>query len=285
MKRSEQSLSEKTGGTEKHHNEPVSPEQPSLRSNFLVGSAQDLGHRYEHNEDSMLSFSAKLISENLKVDFGCFCVADGMGGYSGGELASALAVQKMIEKVLRKIYIPRISPEGSFTQEPVLEVLEDAMMSIHQEISDTMDGGGTTLTVAVLMDEYLTVAHIGDSRAYCISAAGEIEKITEDQTLVQRLVNLGQLTEDEARTYPQRNVLYYALGRGERIEPFLFTRKQPHNSYIILCTDGLWEVVPDQEIARVVMNFADPECIAKELVKLAESKGAMDNVTVLAVKI
>lgn len=266
------------------HNVDTATESMNLPG-VTVGCAQALGHRYEHNEDSLFTFTSRIITSNSAIECGCFCVADGMGGYDSGEVASAMAVHKMGDFVIRKVFLPVLCPGDYFSQEPILEVLEEAIQSIHEEISEKVDGGGTTLTSVVLMGDYLTIAHVGDSRAYYIDQKGKIEKLTEDQTLVQRLVTMGQLTEEEARSYPQRNVLYYALGRGDRIEPFLATRKIQKGSFVVVCSDGLWEILDDKTILGIVSSAEQPESIANELVQYANDHGAMDNVTVVVAKI
>ncbi|NSW51690.1 MAG: serine/threonine-protein phosphatase [Anaerolineae bacterium] len=252
---------------------------------ICVAWAQALGHRYHHNEDSLFAYTATLQTEKGEQHFGCFCVADGMGGYENGELASAMAVEKMGEHVLRKIFIPMLVPNEVFGQEPILQVLENGMLEIHEGISQKIMDGGSTMTVAVLVGDHLSIAHVGDTRAYIIREGADIEQITEDQTLVQRLVTLGQMTEEEARNYPQRNVLYYALGRGDNVEPFLLSKKVTRQAYLLLCSDGLWEVVPAEDIQNIILAQREVNKITHALVSQAVNNGAMDNVTALVAKL
>jgi protein phosphatase len=143
-------------------------------------------------------------------------------------------------------------------------------------------GGGTTLTAAVLLGEQLTIGHVGDSRAYLVKD-GTTEVITRDHSLVERLRELGQLTPDEAATHPQRNVLYRAIGQGDNLEVDVFTQPIPRGGYVLLCSDGLWGEVPDEEILRIISQSTDLQQACEELVRAANAAGGPDNITAVLV--
>ena len=127
-------------------------------------------------------------------------------------------------------------------------------------------------------------AHVGDSRAYLITRDG-LEQITRDHSLVQRLIELGQLTEEEAKDHPQKNVLYRALGQNESLEVDALTRRLPAESRLLICSDGLWGLVEEREIFEVAINTADPQQACNKLVDLANGGGGNDNITVIILKI
>ena len=112
------------------------------------------------------------------------------------------------------------------------------------------------------MGDQVTIAHVGDSRAYFIYPDGKMHTITRDHSLVRRLIELGQLTEREAASHPQRNVLYRALGQGEPFEPDVSTHQFPRPGYLLVCSDGLWGVLSDEEILAIIQSSSDPTSLA-----------------------
>jgi protein phosphatase len=134
----------------------------------------------------------------------------------------------------------------------------------------------------VVLGEQMTIGHVGDSRAYVIRN-GETKVITRDHSLVERLRELGQLTEEEAASHPQRNVLYRAIGQGANLEVDVFTLPVPRGGYLLMCSDGLWGVVTDPEILRIVADSRDPQHACDELVRAANSAGGPDNITAVLV--
>ncbi|HEX2980172.1 MAG TPA: protein phosphatase 2C domain-containing protein [Anaerolineaceae bacterium] len=144
-------------------------------------------------------------------------------------------------------------------------------------------GGGTTLTAALVIGEQVTLTHIGDSRAYFIYPDGRVQAITRDHSLVRRLQELGQLTEAEAAVHPQRNVLYRAIGQSEPVDADINTHLLPKPGYLLLCSDGLWNTVPESELFRVVHQAQTPTEACQRLVQLANDAGGPDNISVILV--
>lgn len=229
------------------------------------GAATDRGRMREGNEDN-------LVSRNH-----LFAVADGMGGHQGGEVASRIAVETLAE-------IPDGGPWMS--EQQAKEILRDSVIDANRKIrqlaaSDrSLEGMGTTLT-AVLEDGYTVhLAHIGDSRAYLYSG-GHLSLLTEDHTLVQQLVKENRLTPEEAEHHPQKSIITRALGVEEEVDPDLDTYQRRPGDRLLLCTDGLSNMVEDDELRRVLQKVRDPQQAADELIALANAAGGHDNITVV----
>ena len=179
---------------------------------LLVGSAQSVGKQRDHNEDTLLIFQSIVADGDSGIPFGLFLVADGMGGHMHGEIASGSAARASSEYIIKRLYPSLMGLDPEPQSESLQEIMEMSVREAHQAVLKRAPGGGTTLTAAMVIGEQVTIAHVGDSRAYFIYPDGRMQAMTLDHSLVRRLVDLGQLTEEQARTYPQKNVLYRALG-------------------------------------------------------------------------
>jgi len=253
---------------------------------FLVGLGQSVGKQREHNEDSLFMLNALVAGEGGSVDgvpFGIFIIADGMGGHQHGEVASGVAVKTFANYLLRKLYLPFFSPNSEPQSEPVQEIIKKAIVEVQQAVLSQAPGGGTTLTSAFVMGGQVTLANVGDSRTYFIFPDGRIQAMTRDHSLVRRLIELGQITEKEALVHPQRNVLYRAIGQAEPFEPDISTFPMPHPGYLMLCTDGLWGVVPEIEIFNIVTKSSDPTAACHRLIEVANQNGGPDNISVILI--
>jgi protein phosphatase len=251
---------------------------------LLVGSAQSVGKQREHNEDTLLSISAVVSDGDTGLPFGIFIVADGMGGHQHGEIASGVAARSMAEFLIKKLYAPLFGANPETQNDSLHEIMDKAVHEAQQLVIRKAPGGGTTLTAAIVIGEQVTLAHVGDSRAYFIYPDGRIQIMTQDHSLVRRLVELGQLTEEEAATHPQRNVLYRAVGQVEPFQPDINTYLLPHPGYMMLCSDGLWGVVPQAEIFKIVTSQPNPILACHELVEAANNAGGPDNISALLVQ-
>jgi serine/threonine protein phosphatase PrpC len=254
-------------------------------SQFIVGCAQSTGRQREHNEDALLTFTATLASNGGSMPFGLFVVADGMGGHQHGERASMIAVRTMGSYILRKLYTPLLSLKPSHPDESLLEIMQEGVQEAHRIILKQAPGGGTTLTAALVVGNQMTIAHVGDSRAYLIYGPERIEALTRDHSLVKRLVELGQITTAEAAVHPQRNVLYRALGQGEPFDPDIYSMQVFEAAYLLLCSDGLWGVVAESEIQRLVLQAHCVEDACQRLVDAANEAGGPDNISVILARL
>jgi serine/threonine protein phosphatase PrpC len=255
------------------------------RMQVTVGATQSVGQRYDHNEDSIFVMNSLLSTNQDTFPFGLYIVCDGMGGHEKGEEASALAVRIMSEHILKSLYLPMVNPHSFSQPEPMQEVIETGLRLINRQLVAKVPEGGTTMTVVVLMGDYLTLGHVGDSRAYLISPEGIIEQISHDHTLVQRLIDLGQLTEEEGRHYPRRNVVYSALGQSETLETQLITQRAPEDGYLFICSDGINTCLDDDTIRSVILSSDAPQGASDKLVTIANEAGGPDNISAIVVKI
>jgi serine/threonine protein phosphatase PrpC len=266
---------------------PDLDEVSSGRGGRLVyGLNSDVGQIRTNNQDAIFSFYATSQSADTQPDFGMFVVADGMGGHHDGEKASALTARLVSHYVSRELYLPLLNPQNDNEggRPTIMEIMRQAVQEANRVVTQQVPEGGTTLTAAAIMGDLVYIAHVGDSRAYVLDK-GHLEQLTRDHSLVQRLIELEQLTPEEALEHPQRNVLYRAIGQNEDIEVDAITRRLPPGARLLLCSDGLWNIVPEQEIVNTVITATNPQSACEALVRLANERGGPDNISVILVKI
>jgi PPM family protein phosphatase len=286
---------------------------------LTAANKTDVGKQREQNEDKPYT----LISEDSES--GLFIVADGMGGYQAGEVASKLAVEK-ISDALKTFFMPlseqptvRLTPlseqetvklqptqPGEQTaaassqktrklpETPIAKNVEDALKAAirqankailsYGEEQTSARGLGCTVTAAFVQDDTAYVANIGDSRTY-LFRNGELAPLTRDHSLVARLVEAKQIEPEDVYTHPQRNLIYRSLGAGHKtVDPDVFhAHLQPGDS-LLLCSDGLWEMVHDSDLVRVLREQHDPQKACDILIDLANANGGEDNITAVIVQ-
>jgi protein phosphatase len=223
--------------------------------NVRVGSASDIGQIREGNEDSFLVLAP------------LYAVADGMGGHRGGEVASSLAletVQRLFE-----------SGQGSLADQ-----VAEANRAVFERSQEdrSVAGMGTTLTAALVNGDQVHLAHVGDSRAY-LFRGGELTMLTEDHTLVHRMVVEGEITEAEAETHPHRSILTRALGVDPAVQVDEADLRVVAGDRLLLCSDGLTGMVSDGQIGEILATKADPQEAVDALVQVANRAGGIDNIT------
>jgi PPM family protein phosphatase len=227
-----------------------------------VGARSDIGRLRKRNED------AYLVREPL------FAVADGMGGHRGGAEASAVVVE-----MLERLRLPPAQPLQALVEEikrANQEVLERGQTDRH------LEGMGTTLTAVVAQGDTAYLAHVGDSRAYLLRDDA-LQQLTQDHTLVQRMVTEGRLSPEEAHTHPQRSILTNALGVDDDIPVDELTLPVRAGDRILLCTDGLTGMIGEERIHQILASEQDPQPAADRLVEETNRAGGEDNVTVVVV--
>lgn len=252
---------------------------------LIVSCAQSTGMQRSHNEDSIFCMNATMTSEMDNMPLGLFILADGMGGHQHGEIASSIAVRALSGYVLNKLCAPIFSYKSSTPEHSIQEIMNEGILDAHRNILKEVQGGGTTLSAILVRGGQMTIAHVGDSRAYAISANGEMQLLTRDHSLVRRLIELGQITEEEAVNHPQRNVLYRALGQGEPFEPDVSTYPIPTNGYLLLCSDGLWGVISSDDITNIILDAPTLQDACQKLVDAANKAGGPDNISVILVQL
>jgi serine/threonine protein phosphatase PrpC len=259
--------------------------QPLDLPQFINGCGHSVGKQRDHNEDALFTLTTNLIADDSQIPFGLYMVADGMGGHQNGEIASGVAVRTLAAVVVQKIYLSYLGLSNGHYDESIQEILQEGVHRAHREIVTQAQGGGTTLTAALLMGDKMTITHVGDSRAYILYPDGVREILTQDHSLVKRLEELGQITADEAAVHPQRNVLYRALGQGEPFPPDIATFPLPRACHLLICSDGLWGVVSEKELLRLVNTAITPQQACQQLTDAANSAGGPDNISVILVRL
>ncbi len=252
---------------------------------LIAAAGQSVGKQRDHNEDSLLAITSTIAGNTGNIPFGLYVVADGMGGHQFGEVASNAAIRIMGGHVLRSFHSYLFNLPTQPMQEPLQEIMESAMKDAHRFVQREAPGSGTTVTAALVLGQQVTIAHVGDSRAYAIYPDGRINPVTRDHSLVKRLEELGHLSADEAANFPHRNVLIRALGQGEALEADVFTISFPQPGYIMLCSDGLWGVVADQDIYRAVTDAPNLHRACQNLVEAANVAGGPDNISVVLIQL
>lgn len=251
-----------------------------------VASRCDIGALRKRNEDASFTFVAQSGGAEPLPLFGLFIVADGMGGYEEGHRASKVVSRVVAQHILQRIYWPLLREGPGAVQQPVQEVMEEAVSRANEALTPSAaeSESGTTLTAALILGGRLFLVHVGDSRAYLLED-GELSLVTTDHSVVQALQDAGQLSEEEAAVHPNRNLLYRAL-MGEVLEPAdVFTRSLPERGTLLLCSDGLWGLVPDAKIQSILNDDLPLQVKADRLLQEALDEGGNDNVTAILASI
>jgi serine/threonine protein phosphatase PrpC len=250
----------------------------NVRPGMEVAILSDIGRVRENNEDSYLYWEAEG-DEEFRRKGRLAVIADGMGGYDGGQEASRLAVE-----TVRAVY-------GKFFHEDAQAALMEGFSAAHQRIQSYAEehpefhGMGTTCTALAVLERQLYFAHVGDSRLYLVRDS-EISRLTRDHSYVGRLVESGIVRSEDAETHPQRHILTAALGSGAGVAADVSQQalSLEDGDSLVLCTDGLWGLVNEREVASVIHENS-PGDACRELVKMALQRGGPDNITVLVLRV
>lgn len=280
-------------------NPPISSDGSWTCLDVDLGAISHQGHVRENNEDSYLVMRFGRSLENLLTNidpdlldrsyfmngYGML-VADGMGGMAGGEVASRLALTKLIELIVDTsdwtLALKRQRDVTSVLERMTERFLEvDDVLRKEADSDQTLRGMGTTLTVAGAMGNDLIIGHVGDSRAYLLRG-DSFEQLTTDHTLAQALIDAGVASRDDPASRSMRHVLTAAVGSlGEQVDPQVQRLKLNAGDQLLLCTDGLTEAVEDEIIARVMRESTSSQSACQALVDLALASGGSDNITVV----
>lgn len=246
---------------------------------MMVLAKTDIGKAREINQDCYYISDE---SDNLKL----YIIADGMGGYSGGEVASNLAVL-----TIKKYLEDKINNKKNMDEEKITKILKDSFEVAHSVIYDKaqkekdLEEMGTTLDVCLIYNNKVYIAHIGDSRVYKINILRDntsIEQITVDHSYVQKLLKEGSITKEEAYNHPRKNMLMKALGGNDKVEePDVFVMELDECETLMMCTDGLTNMLRDNEILEIISK--DINLANKNLIQAANDKGGLDNITVIII--
>jgi serine/threonine protein phosphatase PrpC len=273
--------------------EPRLPQHANfpLGARLIAGAATDTGRTRagEDNEDSALVLVLDRVHENHTLPFGVFIVADGLGGHASGHRASRLAVNVLVHTILRQVALPVVgSPTDTPVDETILSnLLADAVRAANGSLcAANREAGldaGSTVVAALIYGETAHIANVGDSRAYVCDDQG-LRRITSDHSLVQQLVAGGLIGPDDAYTHPQRNQIFRSLGDDPDLVVDLFVQQLQPGVRLLLCSDGLWEMVRDPGIEQVLRSAPDPQAACDALIAAANEGGGEDNITAVVVQ-
>lgn len=239
-----------------------------------IHSKSDIGLVRKTNEDSCNSGI-------LPGGAAWAVVCDGMGGANGGNVASEIAVER-ISKTILSAYREQGDPE--FVRELITSAIYSANEAVHEKAGsdETLNGMGTTVVVAIASSGEAYIAHVGDSRAYMISRDG-IRRLTTDHSVVQEMVDKGDLTEQEAKKHPQKNIITRALGVEPSVRVDYSQNEFPQGGLLLICTDGLTNYIDEDRILQLSREFGAEE-LTQKLVALAKEAGGGDNITVTVIE-
>lgn len=251
---------------------PASGPRPA-QIGWQIAGLSDTGLRRELNEDSMLMWESDL-------PCGLYVVADGMGGHDAGEVASRLTIN-----AIQQHFTQHPPTDAVVSDEWLTEAVTTAneMVLANQGDRTQERKMGSTLVMALVANGQAHIANVGDSRAYRLNQAG-IEQISVDHSLVERLVQIGQLTREEARTHKQKNVIYSTIGDKKDMDVGLYHVALQPGDRLLLCSDGLSGMLTDDEILALSRSQPDPAAACRALIEAAKRAGGHDNITVIIVQ-
>lgn len=232
----------------------------------------DIGQKRQLNQD-FIYLSETPIGNLPNV----FIVADGMGGHNAGDYASRYAVETVVEEI-----------GASFEKNPVRimgKAIDEANTLIRKRAQEdiSLNGMGTTMVIATCIGKYLEVANVGDSRLYVIHP-NQIEQITQDHSLVEEMVRMGGIDRESARNHPDKNIITRAIGARDYVEADFFNLELQMGDMVLLCSDGLTNMIDDEMIYRILTNGESLKDRVEELVKTANQNGGKDNISVIVIE-
>ena len=264
----------------------------SLRQ--LVGYGTDVGRLRDHNEDYVSKFSLGLEQIPGTPEIGLYIVADGMGGHQAGEKASESVIKDVVinriqEKIQQLQSVPKLK-RATVRLDDILtpgEILHEAILQANQVLVNVRKSAsgsdrGTTITAALIIGDKCTVANVGDSRTYLLRRK-QLEQITEDHSVVAKLVASKSIKPSEVRSHPKRNQILRTLGDNPQVEVDLFEKTLEPGDKLLLCSDGLWEMVLDDEMEKILNDARTPQSACDHLIKMANANGGEDNISVVVV--
>jgi serine/threonine protein phosphatase PrpC len=260
------------------------PTDLTIQLSSGVGLDPGKKRRGKPNEDFV--FAAQGTVAPTQEPFGLFVVADGVGGHVNGQEASRLAIESIVDSVLP--WVREGQTDGATWGELLRKGVERANVVVYQRNQQLAGSSmGTTVTAALIVGPEAFVANVGDSRAYLYRPGQGLAQLTRDHSTVAQLVEMGAITRDEVYTHPQRNEIYRSLGAALAVEVDIFRETLQDGATLLLCSDGLWEMIPDeQQLADVLSSsWASADSMAERLVRLALAAGGLDNIGLVVVRV
>jgi protein phosphatase len=242
---------------------------------IAIHGISDVGMSREHNEDSI----------SWDTDLGLVMLADGMGGHNAGEVASEMAVMSIRDALLDVLTPEMIATKVIKCEDAVRESVVYANEEIFEQSHERPEcaGMGTTLVLSLFHENYITYAHVGDSRIYRVRN-NELKQITQDHSLVQEMVDNGYLSEEEAMISTSRNLITRALGIAPEVEVDVKTDELEEHDVYLLCSDGLTDMVSDEDVLKAILELSpDMDACLNKLVAMANENGGSDNISIILV--
>jgi serine/threonine protein phosphatase PrpC len=271
---------------------PTSGPMPARSLRQIAGYSTDNGKKRDHNEDFVGKYSLGMQQSADAPEVGLYLVADGMGGHQAGELASREVVRVILNEIQESIQelqkVPKLKRSTIKLDQVVslTDVLKQAVSRaneiLHNARKQIGSDRGTTLTAALVVGDLCAVANVGDSRTY-LWRDGILKQITQDHSLVASLLAANMIQPDEVRSHPQRNQIYRTLGEHPAVEVDVHEHPLRMGDRLILCSDGLWEMVLDQEIQQILIQSSNPQEACDRLIEAANLAGGEDNISVVSV--
>jgi serine/threonine protein phosphatase PrpC len=256
----------------------IADRQPTIHVSVDWAARTDIGRVREHNEDKF-DFFLPTDPTVLALRGRLWAIADGMGGHSAGQIASEAALKCLV----RSYYEATGASDAETALRTAITEANSLLYAASQQFSDKA-GMGTTLVAAVIRGDTLTVAHVGDSRAYLLRAGEPLGRLTTDHSWVEEMVRRGALTREAAESSPNRHFILRSVGIGPAVEEECVSAALRAGDTLLLCSDGLSGPVRDSEIARI-LSKCDPSRAALDLVDAANEAGGRDNITALIVRV
>jgi len=271
----------------------------ALGNKLLIGKSSDCGQVRQLNEDSIATYEFTSIFESVACPVSLCLVADGMGGHQNGEIASRIVIQQIVEAVnlaLLSLGLENLNGRLSETviKSIIMEAVEKTNEKVYQIARAKQSDMGATISMTLIIGEIAYILNVGDCRTYHFNGT-RLNLITADHSFVYRLVQTGQIKYEDIVTHPQRNQILRCLGEPDLVQKLNMMAEKHDHSYwftqtlepgdsLLLCSDGLWEMVPEAVISEVLNEYANPQAAADELVQLANQRGGEDNISVIIAK-
>lgn len=242
---------------------------------MFICACSDVGKVRDINQDAYFYIEDEVLP--------IFIIADGMGGHKAGEVASNTAISKIVsyyeankERIINEeMFVPQ------FINESVAIANEELIKE--SENDDELKGMGTTITMCLILDQEAYIGHVGDSRAYLLRD-GELKQLTQDHSMVGELLRTGSITKEEAMNHPKKNIIMRALGTKKDLKADIFTKNLINGDRVVLCTDGLTNMVTDEKILEIINNEEESSSTCSTLVNISNENGGIDNTTIMLIK-
>lgn len=256
-----------------------------------IGITSDRGKKRELDEDSLAIVQTQMVYESQEKEVTLLLVADGMGGHKAGEVASRKTVEYLVSSIIPTL-VRESKRDVCAVIQSAIEAANTSLLEVVQKHPDYQDMG-TTVTCAVIVGSQVYIGHVGDSRAYIVNTTSpsttstfttpsSIRQITKDHSVIQEMIDRGQLSMEEAQRHPQRHIITRAIGVRPTLKVDTYTEVLYGEDILLLCCDGLTDMLTDQEIVSIIDEHTHIQTMCDALVDSANEKGGLDNISVIA---